>query len=158
MLTVVVTNLSASEVSLDDMYANLGAAGSSTASLTFTASAAALDRMDALKALLNAGTVSVSVTRSSDDIDFLSAPIEQHGVSGNLAVDAVAVVTSAVTFPKAFAVAPKLTLTVVQGATTNFKANVYARSVTASGFTIALDVTTAGTASGVCTVHWTAVY
>lgn len=159
-VTVVVTNLTASPVDLSDVYITLGAAGSTTESATFVRSAAEIDGMNNLKALLHAGTVSCSVTQSSDNADILSVPLEQHGVSGNLAVDAVAVVTSVITFTKPFPVAPKVFTQIVQGVSPNeaWKGVCYVRSVTTTGFTIALDVTSAeATAGSVATVNWMAV-
>jgi hypothetical protein len=161
MLTVVVTNLTSSDLTLGELYVTLGPTGSSNASYTFTRTAAQLDMMDELKALLHAASVSVSITKASTDSDLMTLSIDQHGTSPALAVDAIAIVTSAVTFPKPFAlgVTPKIQLTIVQGAVTDWAAQAYIRSVTNTGFTIALDVTDASaTPATTATVNWSATY
>ncbi len=159
-VTVLVTNLTAAAVELTDLYTTLGASGATNASISFTRSTGQIDDMQALKALLHAGTVSVSVTQSSDNADLMSLPLEQHGVSAALAVDAIAVVTATVTFAKPFPSAPKVFCQIVQGVSPNeaWKGVCYIRSVTASSFLIALDVTAAeATGGSTATINWMAV-
>lgn len=161
MVTLVITNLTSETLDLSELYAEVGPAGSSNAALTVTRSVAQLDSMPALQKLLADGDVSVVATNSTDNSDLFSVPMEQHGVSAALAVDGVAVVTATVSFAKAFpsGVTPNVKLQVVQGVVTNFKATPYVRALTNTGFTIALDVTTAsGTGGATCTVHWQAAY
>ena len=159
MLTITITNLTSSRLPLDEIYANLGPAGSTSASLDIERSAAQLDAMDGLKALVAAGSVSVSIAQSSDNVDLLSQESEQHGLKTGLAIDAIAVVTSAVTFAEPFAVGvtPVVTGSIVQGASTDWQGQLYIRSITRTGFTIALDVTDAAAAGGAtCSVTWSA--
>ena len=145
-LTVTVTNLSSSAVSLDDLYMSLGPAGAANDSVTFTRSSAQLDLMESLKALLSAGTVDVDIVHSADDVDLMSGSITQTGVISGVSVNSAAVVTSAVVFDAPFhsSVVPNVRATISQrsGATT-FKAGLYLRSIDNTGFTAALDVTTA---------------
>lgn len=143
-LTVTVTNLTGSALPLNDMYMSLGAAGTSTESITFTRSAAQLDAMEALKALWHAGSVSVGITRSVDDVDVISVALEQHGVISSVSVNEQAVVATPVVFSKAFSsgVVPTVRATIVQSSTTAFQAGLYLRSVVNTGFTAALDVVT----------------
>lgn len=143
-LTVTVTNLTSSAVPLHDMYMSLGPADSTTESITFSRSAAQLDAMDALKALLSDGSVSVSVVHSTDDVDVLSGELEMHGIISGVIVNSAAVVTSDVVFssPFANAVVPSVRASIVQGSVTTFKAGLYLRSIDNEGFTAALDVTT----------------
>jgi|HubBroStandDraft_6_1064221.scaffolds.fasta_scaffold425937_2 hypothetical protein len=159
--SVTITNTTDAELQISEIYSQLGPAGSPTASLTFTRSVAELDSMVALKTLVFNGTVTVVVTESTDNVDILSIPLEQHGNVGTLAVDSVAVVTHAVTFANAYpvGVSPVITFGVQQGTHTDWKAGVYARSVTNTGFTLALDVTTqSGTSGEKGSVNWVASY
>jgi hypothetical protein len=144
-LTVTVTNLTDAPVSLDDMYMSLGESGSATESITIKRSAAQLDAMDALKALVSAGSVSVDITHDASDVDLLSGAIEMYGVISSLSVNSTGVVTSDVVFATPFAngVTPRVTASIVQGSVTTFQAGLYLRSVSNTGFTAALDVTTA---------------
>lgn len=161
MLTVTITNLTSARVPLDEIYANLAPANAAGDSLTIERTAAQLDSMDGLKALVKASTVSVDWTNSSDDVDILSTPAEQHGLKTGLAVDSIAVVTSVVTFAEAYdsSVVPVVTASIVQGASTDWQGQVYIRSVTYAGFTIALDVTDAAASGGAtCSVSWSATY
>jgi hypothetical protein len=161
MLTVTIKNLTSARLPLDEIYANLEAKDLPGDTLVIERTAAQLDAMDALKTLVSAGSVSVTWTNASTDVDALSVPGEQHGTKTGLLVDGVAVVTSAVTFAKAFAtgVTPVVTASIVQGAATDWQGQVYVRSVTNTGFTIALDVTDAAAAGGAtCSVTWSATY
>ncbi len=142
-ISLVITNTTSAKVPLLDLYTELGASGTSTAALTITRSVAQIDNMPNLKALVNAGTVTVALTASADNYDILSLPIEQHGVVANMVVNTATVVTSAVTFANAFHVAPVVTVSAVQTASsTAWKGQAYAQAVTTTGFTAALDVTT----------------
>ena len=157
-VTLLITNLTAATVNLSDIYSEIGAAGLANDHVTITRSAGQIDDMSYLKALVAAGTVSVSLVQSSDNSDILSLPIEQHGTATLLAVDAATVVTSAVTFDKPFPSVPVIVLGIRRGTHTDWKAQVYQQSVTASGFTIALDVTTqSGTAGEKGSVCWMAI-
>jgi hypothetical protein len=158
-VSVVITNLTASPVSISELYATLGASGSSTASLTISRSVAQLDSMNELKALLDAGTVSVTPTQSSNNEDILSIPLEQHGVQAGLSVDVATEVTQAVVFPKPFpaGVTPVITLTVNKTAAPASRSTVYVDSPTNLGFNIKLDVTTLAAGLTV-SVNWQASY
>jgi len=157
-VSVVITNLTASPVSISELYLTLGAAGSSTASTTISRSVAQLDSMNELKALLDAGTVSVAATQSANNEDILSIPLEQHGVQAGLSVNAVALVTQAVTFAKPFpaGVVPVVTGTVDLNSTTA-RATLYVQDITNLGFNIKLDVTVLHAAQTV-KVNWQASY
>lgn len=142
-ISVAITNLTSATLPVDELYANLGAHGSSTATLTITRSSAQLDSMSGLKALVAAGSVSVVLTPSADNNALGEESVTLHG-NASLVVSSAAVVTSAVTFAQPFATAPDVVCGVMQnGTSTTFKATPYARSVTTTGFTAALDVTTA---------------
>ena len=158
MLTVTVTNTTDASLNVSDIYTTLNASGDAGDAVTFTRSQAQLDSMQALKTLLNAGSVTVDVVPSTDNEPGMSIPTEQFGTVGSLAVSGVAIVTSAVTFPFPYdsTVTPNVSLTVVQGTAQDFKANTYVRSLTHTGFTIALDVTTAGAGGHVTSVNWSA--
>lgn len=161
MLTVTITNLTDERLPLDEIYANLAASGEDGDSLEIQRTAAQLDAMDGLKALVSAGDISVDWVNGDDDVDLLTAPGEQHGLKTGLAITSIAVVTSAVTFAEPFAtgVTPVVTASIVQGASTDWQGQVYIRSVTNTGFTIAVDVTDAAAAGGAtCSVSWSATY
>jgi hypothetical protein len=157
MITVVVTNLSATSQQLTDLYCEVGPSGSSTASTTFTCSMAQLDSMQQLKTMVNAATLSISLTASADNIDFMSIPVEQHGVTGNVTVAATGIVNTALTFPKAFAAAPKVYVTLDMSAASTAVAQAWVDTVTATGCNIKVDVTVAS-AGNHCVVNWIAVY
>lgn len=158
MITVVVTNTTNAALEIQDLYTTLGASGASDASVTFTASVAQIDSMTGLKQALNAGQVTVTLTASSDNVDFLSIPIEQHGKIASVATTSVAIVNTALTFPKAFAAAPTVFVTLDK---TNMGAAVvdgaWVDTVTASGCNVKVNVTTAATSTSVA-VNWMAVY
>lgn len=161
MLTVTIKNLTSARLPLDEIYANLAPQNADGDTLTIQRTAAQLDAMEGLKALVNAASVSVTWTNATSDVDMLSIPAEQHGTKTALAVDAVTVVTSAVTFAKAYAsgVVPVVTASILQGANTDWTGQVYVRSVTNTGFTIALDVTSASVTGGAtASVTWDATY
>lgn len=158
-VSVVITNLSASAIHINELYTNLGAAGSANESVTVQRSVAELDSMNEVKTLLNAGTISVVPTQSADNTDLLSIPLEQHGTVTGVSVNAVAEVVTAVTFPKAFpsAVVPKVYVTVNKSTALLSRSTAYVQAVTNAGFNLALDVTTAQ-AGQVVSVNWMAVY
>src|SRR5580704_6740785 len=143
--TIVVTNNTAAPVTLTELYSVVDA----SSTLTFTASVAQLDRMPALAGLVLAGTVSVSLTDSADNVDALSIPIQTKGRITGIDVTAIAKVATVVTFAKPFAtsVVPWIVFGVVQNTSTAFKAKPYAYNITNTGFTAALDVTTADTST-----------
>ncbi len=158
-VSVLITNTTASPLALDDLYVTLGAAGSSTAGITITRSVSELDAMNALKTLLNAGSVTVVPTQSADNVDFLSIPLEQHGVEAAMSVNGVTEVVAAVVFPKPFptGVVPNMRLQVDKTLGPTSKSNAYVANVTNLGFDIQLDVTTLD-ASATVDVHWQATY
>lgn len=150
-LNVTITNTSDSRIKLEDLYMYLGPSGADNDAVTVQRTMSQLDRMEALKTLVNAGTVTVDIVPSSDNFPGPSIPQVQSGVAAGLDVSDTQVITQAVSFPIAYdsTVTPNVSLTVVQGSTTTFKARTYVRSLTHTGFTIALDVTTPATGTTV---------
>jgi hypothetical protein len=144
-VSVLITNLSATPVSLDDMYITLGAAGSATDSATVERSVSELDSMNNLKALVDAGTVSAVPTASSDNVDLLSCPLEQHGLEEAIDVNAITAVTTAVVFAEAFptGVVPVMALTLDKTNGPAARGAVWVVNVTNLGFDLVYDVTTA---------------
>lgn len=159
-VTVTVTNTTDAVVNIPELYAQLAASGAAGSSLTFTRSMAEMDMLIGLKTLVSAGTVTVDMDPSSDNLPGPGVPQMQFGTSTAMSVASIAIVTQAVTFQMAYdaSVTPNVQLTVVEGSATDFKANVYVRSLTHTGFTIALDVTTAGAGGHTCTVSWKSTY
>lgn len=157
-VSVVITNLTAANLTINELYTTLGPAGASNAAVTISRSVAQLDSMNETKTLLNAGSISVVPTESADNADLISIPLEQHGVKTGLSVNATGLVTSAVTFAKAFPVGttPVVTGTVDLNGTTA-RATLYISSITNTGFTIDLDVTTLQAGQTV-KVNWVATY
>lgn len=157
-VSVVITNLTASPVHINELYTTLGASGSSSAAMTIARSVAQLDSMLELKSLLNAGTVSVVATNSADNADLISIPMEQHGVQAGLSVNAVALVTQAVTFAKPFpvGVVPVVVGNVDLNSTTS-RSTLYIQDITNTGFNIKLDVTVLHAGQTV-KVNWQAAY
>jgi hypothetical protein len=157
-VSVVITNLASTPTKINELYTTLGAAGASNASITIDRSVAQLDSMNELKALLDAGTVSVSATQSASNEDILSIPMEQHGVQAGLSVNAVTMVTQAVVFPKPFpvGVVPVVVGSVDLNGTTS-RSTLYIQDITNAGFNIKLDVTTLHAAQTV-KVNWIASY
>jgi hypothetical protein len=158
-VSVVITNLAATSTRINELYATLGAAGSATAAITISRSVAQLDSMLELKSLVNAATVSVVATNSADNADILSIPMEQHGVTSAMSVAVATEVTLAVVFPKAYpaGVVPVVTGTVNKSLGLLSRSTLYIQSITNTGFTVALDVTTLQAASTVA-VNWVATY
>jgi len=158
-VSVVITNLTASAVKINELYVSLGAAGSSTASVTVERSVAQLDSMSELKSLLDAGTVSVSATQSASNEDILSIALEQHGVVAGVSVNAVAVVTATVTFAKPFpaGVVPVVTLTIDKTDGPAARGTAWVQAVTNAGFDYYYDVTTAD-AGLTNDLNWVATY
>ena len=79
-VSVTITNLAAVATPVTEAYTVLGATGAANDAITIERSVAELDSMRGLKALVDAGTVSVDAVQSSDNVDLLSVPLEQHGV------------------------------------------------------------------------------
>lgn len=158
-ISVKVTNLSSSVVSLDDIYVNLGASGASSDNITFARSMAELDSMQNLKKLVDAGTVSVVLTASADNVDILSVPIEQHGASTTVDADVVQANDVAVTFPKAYpaSTTPRVLVSLDITAAPNARGAAYVKTVTNTGFTAVIDITTQGGATTTAKVLWAAV-
>jgi hypothetical protein len=158
-VSVVITNLAATPTKINELYTTLGAAGSATAAVTIDRSVAQLDSMPELKSLLDAGTVSVAATQSSNNEDILSLALEQHGVSTPMSVAVATEVLLPVVFPKPFpvGVVPVMTCSVNKSLGLTSRSTVYVQSITNAGFTIALDVTTLQAASTVA-VNWVATY
>lgn len=158
-VSVVITNLAAVPTTINELYTKLGAAGSSTASVTISRSVAQLDSMLETKALLNAGTISVVATNSADNADLMSIPMEQHGVSTPMSVAVATEVLLPVVFAKPFpvGVVPVVTCSVNKSLGLLSRSTVYIQSITNAGFTIALDVTVLQAASTVA-VNWQASY
>ena len=158
-VSVVITNLTAGPLNISELYTKLGAAGSSTASVTISRSVAELDSMNETKALLDAGTVSVVATQSANNEDILSLALEQHGATTPMSVAVATEVTLAVVFPKPFptGVVPVISLAINKSLGLLSRSAAYAQVVTNLGFTVALDVTTLQAASTVA-VNWVASY
>ena len=143
-VSVLITNTTSLPLSLDELYVTLGAAGSTTDSITIERSVAQLDSMNALKSLMDAGDITVVPTQSSDNVDLLSIPLEQHGVEAGITVNATAVVSTAVVFPEPYptGVKPVLMLTVDKTDGPASRSIPYAENITNLGFDLELDVTT----------------
>lgn len=158
-VSVLITNLTANKVTINELYTTLGAAGSATAAVTISRSVAQLDSMLELKALVNAATVSVVATNSADNADLLSIPMEQHGVVPLVSVAVATEVLSVVTFAKPFpaGVVPVVTVTIDKSLGLLSLGNAYVQSITNTGCTIALVVTTLQAASTV-QLNWQASY
>lgn len=158
-VSVLITNLAAVPTKINELYTTLGAAGSATAAVTIDRSVAQLDSMSELKALLDAGTVSVVATQSANNEDILSIALEQHGVSSAMSVAVVTEVLLPVVFAKPFpvGVVPVVNLTVDKSLGLLSRSAAYAQVITNAGFTIALNVTTLQAASTVA-VNWKATY
>lgn len=144
-VSVLITNTTSSPLALPELYVTLGAVGSSTDSITITRSVAELDSMNALKALLDDGDVTVVPTQSSDNIDMLSIALEQHLVETGIDVNAITKVTTGVVYPKPFptGVVPVVTLTLDKTDGPAARGAVWAEAITNLGFDLVYDVTTA---------------
>lgn len=143
-VTVTITNLAATPTPISEAYVVLDAAGGANESVSIQRSVGELDAMRALKTLVDAGTVSVSPVQSSDNVDLMSIPLEQHGVEAGIDVNAVAVVSTGVVFPTPFpaGVVPVVMLTVDKTDGPASRSTPYAENITNLGFDLELDVTT----------------
>ncbi len=158
-VSVVITNLTAAPLHINELYTSLGAAGSATASVTIARSVAQLDSMSETKSLLFAGSISVVPTESSDNADLLSIPLEQHGVAAAVSVAAATEVLTVVTFAKPFptGVKPVVTVTADKSNGLTARGALYVQSITNTGCTISLVVTTLQAAS-TWDLNWVATY
>lgn len=158
-VSVTITNLAAVATPVTEAYSVLGAAGATNDAITIERSVAELDSMRGLKALVDAGTVSVNAVQSSDNVDLLSIPLEQHGVEAGVDVNAVAVVSTAIVFAEPFptGVKPVVTMTVDKTDGPASRSAAYAENITNLGFDMELDVTTADSGLTV-DVMWKATY
>ena len=158
-VSVTITNLAAVATPVTDAYVVLGAAGAANDSVTIDRSVSQLDSMNALKALVDAGTVSVSPVQSSSNVDLMSVPLEQHGVEAGLDVNAVALLTATITFAEPFptGVVPVVTAMLDKTDGPASRAEVWAQDVTNTGFDYYVDVTTADTGLTV-DLMWKATY
>ena len=158
-VSLTITNLAAVATPVTEAYVVLGATGATNDAITIERSVAELDSMRGLKSLVDAGTVSVNVVQSSDNVDLMSIPLEQHGVEAGMSVNAIAVVTAAVVFAEPFpaGVKPVMQICVDKTDGPTSKSEVYVENVTNLGFDIKLDVATA--AGGLTVdVNWAATY
>lgn len=160
MITMVITNLSNQQIFCSDIYDTLGPAGTSGASTTVQRSMAQIDSMQDLKLKEAAGTVSVVLTEGTENNNILSVPITEHGKVTALATSGIAIISQAVTFPQPFptGVKPALVLTRDMSNAGAAVANEYFTALTNTGFTLKLNVTTAGAAMTNADVHWMAMY
>lgn len=158
-VSVVITNLTAANLTINELYTTLGPAGASNAAVTISRSVAELDSMNETKTLLNAGSISVVPTESADNADLISIPLEQHGVKTGVSVAAATEVLTVVTFPKAFPVGVKPIVTVTADKSNGLTARgeLYVQSITNTGCTISLVVTTLEAAS-TWDLNWVATY
>jgi len=144
-VAVTITNLAAVATPVTEAYVVLGAAGAANDSITIERSVAELDSMRGLKSLVDAGTVSVDAVQSSDNVDLMSIPLEQHGLEAGIDVNAVAVVTTGVVYPEPFptGVIPVVTLTLDKTDGPAARGATWVLNVTNLGFDLVYDVTTA---------------
>jgi len=144
-VAVTITNLAAVATPVTEAYVVLGAAGAANDSITIERSVAELDSMRGLKSLVDAGTVSVDAVQSSDNVDLMSIPLEQHGLEAGIDVNAVAVVTTGVVYPEPFptGVIPVVTLTLDKTDGPAARGAAWVLNVTNLGFDLVYDVTTA---------------
>jgi len=158
-VAVTITNLASVATPVTEAYVVLGAAGAANDSITIERSVAELDSMRGLKSLVDAGTVSATPVQSSDNVDLLSVPLEQHGVEAAVDVSAVAEVLSVVTFAEPFptGIVPVVTCVPDKTNGTAARGTCYIQSVSNTGFTIAYDVTTLEAAS-THDINWKATY
>lgn len=158
-VSVVITNLTAAPLHINELYTTLGATGSATAAITIARSVAQLDNMPETKTLLFNGSISVVATESADNSDLLSIPLEQHGVVPLVSVAVATEVLSVVTFAKPFpvGVVPVVTATVDKSLGLLSLSQLYVQSITNAGCTLALVVTTLQAASTV-QLNWVATY
>jgi hypothetical protein len=158
-VTVTITNLASTPTPISEAYVVLDATGGANDSIDIQRSVAELDSMRALKTLVDAGTVSVAPVQSSDNVDLMSVPLEQHGVATGVDVSAATEVTEAVVFAEAFptGVVPVVTLCADKTNGTAARGVLYAENITNAGFDIKYDVTTLEAAS-THDINWIATY
>jgi hypothetical protein len=158
-VSVTITNLAAVQTPVTEAYSVLGAAGATNDAITIERSVAELDSMRGLKALVDAGTVSVDAVQSSDNVDLMSIPLEQHGIALVVDVSAATEVTTAIAFGEAFpaGVVPVITLTADKTAGPLGRGELYTENVTNVGFDLQYVVTTAEAAS-THDISWKATY
>lgn len=135
-----VTNETSSTLYVSDLYVTLDASGDPNDSITVDRSVAQVDSMTELKKLLGDGTVSVEMTAADYHIDFMSVPIEQHGIEEGVNTE------STVTFEMPFPDGVKPVIT----ATPEGSADVHIEDVTNEGFKIVTSVE--------ADVHWRASF
>jgi hypothetical protein len=158
-VSVLITNTTAAQLELFELYSHLGPAGSATDSMTIQRSVAELDSMPALQGLLGDGSVTIAATQSSSNVDLLSVPLEQHGLEAGIDVNAIAVVTTAVVYAAPFpaGVVPVVSLTLDKTAGPDARGAVWVVNVTNLGFDLVYDVTTVD--AGVTNdCNWVATY
>jgi len=158
-VTVTITNLAATPTPISEAYVVLDAAGGANDSIDIQRSVAELDSMRALKTLVDAGTVSVSPVQSSDNVDLMSIPLEQHGQVAALDVNAVALLTATVTFAEPFptGVTPVVTLCLDKSNGAAARGEIWVQAVTNAGFDYYYDVTT-NDAGNTNDLNWKATY
>jgi hypothetical protein len=158
-VSVTITNLAAVATPVTEAYVVLGAAGATNDAITIERSVAELDSMRGLKTLVDAGTVSVDAVQSSDNVDLMSIPLEQHGIEAGVDVSAATEVTTAVVFaePCPTGVTPVITLTADKTAGPLARGGLYTENVTNLGFDLQYDVTTLEAAS-THDISWKATY
>jgi hypothetical protein len=158
-VSVLITNTTAAQLELFELYSHLGPAGSATESITIDRSVAQLDAMPALQGLLDAGDVTIAATQSASNVDLLSVPLEQHGLETGIDVNAIAVVTTGVVYPSPFptGVVPVVTLTLDKTNGPAARGAAWVINVTNLGFDLVYDVTTAD-AGLTNDCNWVATY
>lgn len=158
-VSVVITNLTAANLTISELYTELGPSGSTTASVTISRSVAELDCMTETKTKLFAGQISVVPTESSDNVQLISVPLEQHGVVASVSVTSATEVLSVVTFPEPFptGVVPVVTVSADKSNGLTARGSLYVQSITNTGCTISLVVTTTEAASTFA-LNWVATY
>jgi hypothetical protein len=157
-VSVVITNLTSAPLHINELYTTLGAAGSTTAAVTIARTVAQLDSMNETKSLLYAGSISVVPTESADNADLLSIPLEQHGVATGVSVAAATEVLTVVTFAKPFptGVKPVVTASIDKSNALTSRAALYVQSISNTGCTLALVVST--TQAATVDLNWVATY
>ena len=158
-VSVLITNTTAAQLELFELYSHLGPAGSATESITIERSVAQLDAMPALQGLLDDGSVTVAATQSASNVDLLSVPLEQHGLEESIDVNAIAVITTAVGYSSPFpaGVVPVVTLTLDKTNGPAARGAAWVVNVTNLGFDLVYDITTAD-AGLTNDCNWVATY
>jgi hypothetical protein len=144
-VSMTITNTTAATIQLTELYTEVGPTGTANASVTVTRALADIDRMIALKTLLNAGSVTIDLVQSSDNPGVMSIPATQYGTAANMSVIATGNVTQAVVFPDAYDASATPNVMVClskQSNATTIVAGVAAQAITNTGFTAVLDVST----------------